>query len=493
MDGSGTATMDAASTAPSALHPKHAAWIEARGISAELARKLGLATVQRDGRAWLAVPYVERGRTINHKYRLVSEKRHQMDEGSPLCLWNHDCLIEESDRPVVICEGEWDAMIALQLGWRAVSVPNGAPAQTTDDVANAKRYEYLWRSRDDLLRVKRFILATDGDGPGIALRHDLVALLGADRCSFVEYPSHEGEVLKDLNDVLLRHGAEEAARVLNAAKPVPVRGLFKVKDFPEPPPLNSIPIGVPGLSALINVVPGTLTVLTGWAGQGKTSLTMAIVAHLLRSSIGVALGTFETMPRPILERRLRAAIIRCQEYSIPVEDILAADKLIDAHLNVIAQMVGEEQEMTLEDVLELARVAVQRDGAKVLILDPWNEIEHKRRVDETETEYVGRALRALRRFAQQHQVAVWLVAHPTKPQHDGKAQVPGLYHISGSANWANKPDYGLVYTRPNKETNLAKVYVVKVKMGLPGKEGCAEIEYDFRSSSYREAPTQAAT
>lgn len=493
MDMSGTATMDAGSMGSQALHPKHAAWIEGRGISVDLAAKLGLSTVHRDGKAWLAVPYVERGRTVNHKYRLISEKRHAMDEGAPLTLWNHDCLLEESDKPVVICEGEWDAMVALQLGWRAVSVPNGAPHEQTEDVANAKRYEFLWRSRDALNRVKRFILATDSDAPGIALRHDLVALLGADRCSFVEYPWGVGKPQKDLNEVLETWGAEEVSRILHDAKQVPVQGLFRLKDFPEPPELKSLSIGIPGLSELVNIVPSTVTVLTGWAGQGKTSLTMAIVAHLLRSSIGVALGTFETMPRPVLERRLRAAIIRCQEYSIPKEDIPHADALIDRHLSIIAQMVGEDQEMSLEQILDLAEIAVRRDGARVIILDPWNEIEHKRRPDETETEYVGRALRALRHFALKHQVAIWLVAHPTKPNHDGRNQVPGLYHISGSANWANKPDYGIVYTRPNKATNEAKIYVVKVRMGMPGKEGEVSVEYDWRVSGYREmAPKDPA-
>jgi twinkle protein len=144
MDMSGSA-ITAASGA--ALHQRHSEWIEARGISADLAMKLGLETVQKDGKAWLAVPYVERGQVVNHKYRLISEKRHQMDEGAPLILWNHDCLLEQSDRPVVICEGEWDAITALSLGWRAVSVPNGAPAQASDNPAEAKRYEFLWRAR----------------------------------------------------------------------------------------------------------------------------------------------------------------------------------------------------------------------------------------------------------------------------------------------------------------------------------------------------------
>ena len=65
MISSGNATIPVAdSPAQPQLHEKHAAWIEARGISADLARKLGLETVTRHGKAWLAVPYVERGRVV---------------------------------------------------------------------------------------------------------------------------------------------------------------------------------------------------------------------------------------------------------------------------------------------------------------------------------------------------------------------------------------------------------------------------------------------
>lgn len=462
------------------LHERHRAWIEARGISAELAEKFGLETISKDGAAWLAVPYVERGRTINHKYRLTSEKRHQMDSGAPLTLWNHDALLEDTGKPVVICEGEWDAMVAIAHGFRAVSVPNGAPGEETADVANAKRYEYLWRSRDLLNRVKNFILATDDDAAGRNLRSDLVALLGADRCSFVEYPFPA----KDLNEVLLEHGSGAVSAAIANAKPVPVRGLYKISDFPDPGPMHTIPIGVPGLEDLISIVPGTLTVMTGWAGEGKTSLTIAILSHLIRHNIPVTIGTFETAARPILERKLRAGVMQCGENTITREQIREADELLADNVNVIAQMVGEDQEMTLEDVLEFARIAVLRDGSRLLLIDPWNEIEHKRRADESETEYTGRAIRALKHFARQHQVAVWVVAHPAKPS-DGKRGTPGLYSISGSAHWANKPDFGLVFTR-NKETNIAKVIVTKVRMGMPGKEGDVELEYDWRCSTYRQ-------
>src|SRR3546814_2766159 len=77
------------------LHDKHKQWIEARGIPADLAEKLGLETTRDGAGFWLSVPYVERGQVVNHKYRQTSEKKHRMDQGAPLCLWNHDVRSEE--------------------------------------------------------------------------------------------------------------------------------------------------------------------------------------------------------------------------------------------------------------------------------------------------------------------------------------------------------------------------------------------------------------
>lgn len=463
------------------LHEKHQGWLEARGISVELAEKFGLETIQRDGAAWLAVPYVEDGKVVNRKYRLTSEKRHMMDQGGRLTLWNHDVLLEKSDRPVVICEGEWDAMIASSLGYRAVSVPNGAPASESEDVANAKRYEFLWNARGLLNEVKQFILATDGDGPGIALRADLAALLGADRCSFLDYPFPS----KDLNEVLLDHGKDTVSKVLTSARPYPVKGLYGIDDFPEKGEVISYPIGIPALSDKMAIVPGTLTVFTGYANMGKSTVMNSVIANMLNLNIPVCIASFETDVKPILLNGLRMAVMRCSANDLKSRSTKEADELIRDNLRIISQCVDEDQEMDIDGFLDLCRAAVVQYGVKVVVLDPWNELEHKRRRDESETEYISRALRAIKRFAKQNDVAFWIVAHPTKPQ-DGRVRIPKLYDISGSANWANKADYGLTYHRPDPEANEAELCVCKVRMGLPGKKASAKVMFDFRTSEFRE-------
>jgi len=469
------------------MHEKHKEWIEQRGLDPQLAEKFGLKSVLREGKRWLAVPYFDGDDLINHKYRLTSEKDHRMDTGAPLALWNANVLRDPKVRngqvPVVLTEGEWDALAAIQSGYPlTVSVPNGAPSSETADLDNAKRYEWVDRHAADLAQVKEFILATDDDPAGHYLRADLVALLGADRCRFVEYPFP----CKDLGEVLKEYGPERVSECLATSKPYPVQGLYTIDDFPERGEVRSYHIGVQPISEMIAIVPGTLTVLTGYANMGKSTLVNAIVGNALRHHFPVCVASFETDVKPILLDGLRMSILQCDRNELRKMDLTDADDIIRNRLTIISQAVDEDMEMDLDKFLELCRTAVLRNGVKMIVLDPWNELEHKRRRDETETDYIGRAIRAIKRFAKQYDVAFWIVAHPTKP-HQGVSKVPGLYDISGSANWANKPDYGLTYHRPNPKENHALIRVHKVRMGLPGRKDEAEVSFDFRNSTFVQA------
>jgi twinkle protein len=91
---------------------------------------------------------------------------------------------------------------------------------------------------------------------------------------------------------------------------------------------------------------------------------------------------------------------------------------------------------------------VVRDGINMLIVDPWNELEHKRKHGETITEYTNRAIRTLTSFARLHDVLVVVVVHPTKD--GGLNRDPAemsLYDAEGSSRWVNKPDIGIIVER----------------------------------------------
>lgn len=470
------------------LHRRHADWLLARSLDPKLAEEYGLASVEREGAMWLAIPYTEDGKVVNHKYRRTAEKDHRMDSGAPLALWNADCLsdprVKGGQAPLVITEGEWDALAAIQAGFQfAVSVPNGAPGTPTENVETAKRYEWVDRHAQALAGVKEFVIAADADTAGYNLAADLVALLGADRCRFIDYPFP----CKDLNEVLQEYGPERVVDCISTARHYPVQGLYTLDDFPETGEVRSYSVGVDPIADMIRIVPGTLTVVTGYANMGKSTLMNAIVAHTLANHFPVCVASFETAVKPILRDGLLQAILRCGKHDLPNIDRRQAEQLLRDRLTIISQSVDEGMEMDLEEFLRLASIAVKRHGIKMLLLDPWNELEHKRRRDESETDYTGRAIRAIKHFARTHDVAFWIVAHPVLSSARAKI-VPGLYDVSGSAQWANKADYGLTYHRKNFDQNEAEMVVTKVRMGLPGRRGAVNTTFDFRTSTFVELP-----
>lgn len=467
------------------MHEDHKRWLDARGIDPNLAEKFGLATKRGGSALWLAVPYRRDGKVINHKYRRTDAKDHRMDKDAALVLCNRDCLTDPevlAGAPVIVTEGEWDMLVAMTAGARfVVSVPNGAPATSAENPFDERRYEYIHSDRSAIDQVKTFIIATDADEPGRVLAEDLVRLLGPERCKFISYP----EDCKDLNEVALVHGHAAVSELIINAKPYPIKGLYRFDDFPDPPPVQSLAIGIEGLDDLFPLTPGTFTLITGYAGQGKTSLLMVMLGLLLRKGVPMALASFETMVKPILLRRMRAAIYGCGEFDQIARGSGRADELLREKFGIIAQTSDDEgTDMTLEYLIELAKVAVLRDGIRLLVIDPWNEIEHKRGKDESETDYTGRAIRELKRFARLYGCAVWLVAHPRKPHGDGTPKAPTLYDLAGSANFANKADYGLVVHRPDTGSNFVDVRVPKVRMGLPGKMGMVTLEWHPDASTY---------
>jgi twinkle protein len=462
------------------LHQRHKAWLEKRGIQSTIAETMGVTTKTDERGNWLVFPYHLYGQLVNRKFRMTANKQHEMDKGGRLCLWNEEALrspLVEKGGSVVITEGEFDAMIAIQCGYKAtVSVPNGAPSTRIDDPLESNRYRFLWESMEALERVKQFVLATDGDAPGLLLAHDLASILGPERCRFVEYP----DGCKDLNEVFLAGGVEAVSRTIQGAKPFPVKGLYSMSDFPDAPPLRGMPVGIDCLNDKMEIVLGTLTVFTGYSNMGKSTVMNTIIANAARAGVVSCVASFETPPKPVLLDGIAKAMLGCSdvEFERHSERNLAYDT-IDARVKIISNALDEDLELDIDAFLETARISVVRDGARLIVLDPWNELEHKRNRDETLTEYVGRAIRRVKAFARRYQVAFWIVAHPTKPQ-KGTNHMPSLYDVSDSANWSNKADYGLVYHRSDKTVNMADLAVVKVRMGLPGKCGVETVKFDHR-------------
>lgn len=464
--------------------------LQARGIDPTLAAQYGCSTAVSDnGGEALQIPFFRNGECVNIKYRtLDGTKRFWQTKGGIQCLWNEDCLRDDTliDQPLIITEGELDALAVLQAGFkRVVSVPGGAPSKPTAE--NSSRFRFLEEIKNliSIERVQRIILAVDGDEPGTVLMHDLANRLGRPRCQFITYPKNPNDStlrLKDLNETLLHFGERGVRITLERAQWLRVDGVFRMGELPPLPTVPIYDIGIPSLSDHYKIRLGDFAVWTGIPSHGKSSLVNDVCCRVAKKhGLKVAFASFEQTPQRDHQRNLRTwALGKPIAYADNYE-LSNADNWIDEHFAFLVP--SEDDDVTLDWLLSKLEAAVIQHGCKIVVIDPWNELDHARTQYESITEYTGRAIKALKRFARKFCVHLIVVAHPAKQQKDerGEYRVPTLYDISDSAHWYNKADLGVVVHRYPEHT-LVRVAKSRYhdEIGVPG-----EVECNFRFTERR--------
>lgn len=473
-------------------------WLKARGLDPVLCEeKLGITSgpLPPAGHEWLKLPYERNGELVNYKLRRLDAKEFTQKKGGEQIFWRGDCLKDAAlaDDPLVITEGEFDAIAAIQAGfWRTVSVPGGAPMKATEE-PTASRYAWLEAAMGALEPVREIILAVDSDGPGRALLHDLTEILGAARCKFAAYPFG----CKDLNDVLAKHGEEGVRDCLESAPWANVSGVFLLDELPALPDLTIWRAQIDGVGALIPLCPGHISIWTGIAGHGKSTLLNACAWSIAeRYGFRIGHGAFETTPQREYLQDLIAHRngFRATGRDVPAPAIEEARAWAKKHIVFInsegvTSANGEMIDASLEWFIQCAQTAIIRHNARLIILDPWSQIEHDIDAREREDQYIRRSLRRFKMFAKTFNVHIAIVAHPMKPKRgdDGQYQMPEGYEISGAAHWFNFADVGVTVHRSPEPGNdkrvLVRVWKVK-NHRMMNKPGDVYMDLDYATGRY---------
>lgn len=437
------------SQATGTISPQASAFLEARGLDVDLCLRLGITSAKsRGGSECIIFPYERAGQRVNRKIRKIDTKEFIQDKDGEQILWRLDCVTDAglADQPLIITEGEADCVAAIQAGyWRSVSMPGGGPTEAhkdEQDLRASARYACIQSAPLD--GVKEFILATDNDPVGIALRTDLVALLHPARCKFVTYPAG----CKDLNDVLRQYGEAGVKSVLEGAQWVAVSGVLEPDQLPTLPPLIVWrPEIHPPIDALIAVCPGHVSVWTGLAGDGKSTLVNGCMWSIAdRYGIKIAAASFESTP----QREYWADLVAFRGQGEDEARTWWRKHIVFLYSDGYVPGTSDPIDATIGWFLNAAETAVRRHGCRIIVLDPWSQMDHDT-TNEREDQYVRRVLKAFKRFARVMDVHVAIVAHPAKPKRnpDGTYPVPEGYDISGAAHWKNAPDLGMtVYRSP---------------------------------------------
>ena len=466
-------------------------YLEGRGISEATAKALGLLSgrkyFKKAGREMDAAgfPYVHQGRTTAIKWRAIEGKDFSQD-GAAQTLFGADKIPVGSD--LVICEGEVDAASFWEVGIPAVSIPSGAIAEGTSD--DAARLKWLAHHDDLLKAAPNVYLATDADGPGESTANELARRIGKLKCWKITYPHGA----KDANEVLVKHGRDELIACKTNATRWPVEGVASAADFLDrvtsiyrqglPPGAST---GWPSVDELFTLNPGSLVIVTGVPGSGKSQFIDATLMHAMSAhNWRVAYASFENPPELHLTKLLQ---MRARKpFGVGPNPRMTEDEMLE-HLGWLNEHVSfltnNGVTPTVESLIERFEAVVRRDGVRAVVLDPINFVKLKQNKDGgMDTDAINEMLADFKMFAVRAEVTFFLIAHPAKPMNQGPDWVPTGYSISGSAHYYNRADFGVTIQRKPSETVF---HTWKCRFSWQGSVGQASLIYDKVTGLFREA------
>ncbi len=343
------------------------------------------------------------------------------------------------EMPLLITEGEADTAAAIEAGYlNAVSVPLGA-----------HNYDWIEANWDWLAQFDTVIICADNDDPGIKLRQEVINRLGAYKCRIAmipEYLEREDKPprkIKDLNDVLYWMGKEAVMNVILNAQECPINNLIDLSDVKirRMEDVDGIQIGLKPLdNHLMRLFNGTLTIMSGLPGSGKSSLLSQIICRTADEGKNVAVYSKE-LENPMQKswtHSIWAGPWHAKEYHSREgasyyrfsDDVLSA---IDDYYRGRVFLYRDEASGDETEILKTLEDSVRIKGCKLIVLDNLMCIDFASEKEDDLKQQTS-FIRKLVGFSIKFSVAVILVAHPRKLP---AGQGIGKFDVAGTMNIVN--------------------------------------------------------
>jgi twinkle protein len=338
--------------------------------------------------------------------------------------------------PLLICEGEPDCLSAIEAGFKnAVSVPLGS-----------SNLHWIDENLEWLDQFESIIICADNDDAGVKMQKECVPRLGSWRTKVVDIPAipigNTGRVTKDLNEILYVCGKDKVLELISDAKDSPVPSVADLSDV-EPTEYEDVDGVTTGLKAiddeLMRLFFGTLTIVSGQPGSGKSSLLTQLACNSLDNDIGTWLFSGE-LPNGVEKswfnyifagpRNITDAISRRGNPYKKISTTTLAE--INKTYKGRWHIYRDDYDNVLDKLIASMTDTVRKYGARCLILDNFMCIDTE--TSEEELRSQTDTIKKLIEFAKKYQVAVILVCHPRKM--DAGTNV-GIYDIAGTSNIVN--------------------------------------------------------
>lgn len=418
----------------------------------------------------------------------------QKDADTAPCLFNMNKI--DYTKPIVICEGEIDALSVLESGYtNVVSVPLGAQNLQWIEF----NYEFL-----DLF--DEIILWFDNDAPGIKAVNEAINRLGDYRCKVVKpdttiqamvekYYKQFNEQLcitkTDANNILLACGVDYILQLIATAQEIPDDTLKDITSYEEID-IQTMPKNSTGFNkidkSIYGIFKNSLNIITAVGGAGKSTLInmMGILAPIEQGekvmlfsgemSSGIILGqlfglmagrnhTIEWDNGPNMPKG----------YTVTKDAKLWIKKWLKGRLYLYDT---SSMNITTDayKILDKMIYAYKRYGITNFVIDNLMCLSFDTNAENmnlTQTEFIVK----LKTFTNVYPVSVFLVAHAKKI--DGGA-IRDANVIAGSSNIPNAANrvFYMEILKDDQEGYNNKVTVLKDReTGMLGKE--FKMYYDF--------------
>ncbi len=451
-----------------------------RKLTPEIIAKFRIA----DGGGEIAFPsYSPIGELDSIKYigleRENGKKVVRQEKGCAPALFGWQAL-PANTRTVIITEGQIDAMTWTQMGYPALSVPNG-----TGDLDGWIDYEW-----DNLQQFDTIYINFDSDKPGQDSVIKVSKRLGIHRCLNIVLTGD-----KDANDAL-QHGQPKAYydEAIKGAQPFKPKQIKSPLEFRDATMEEFYPTGgvLPGfvpetLSRFIRFIPGQVTIWTGISSHGKSNVLNQLALELVCGRGRCAIASMEMPGHKNLARMIRTAY---PNFTAPI-----SKEFIDGMLTELAgrlwifDLLGSIS-MTL--LMELMTYAVSRYRVEHFIIDSLMKLD----VDSEDSEEQKKALNTLTSFAMTHSIHIHLVCHARKGENEdsapGKMDVKGAVDIINQCDnlisvWRNKPKEKAAARGKITEADRGKIpdcicHVIKNRE--TGEEGEIDLWFNRRRNRY---------